>query len=266
MGERMRQEYQPPESLSEDEVSLRQTKAAVELYSEAVANASRRAEKLLREFETLGMVVGDLGLSLIRLGKYEDEEGSRCGAYTSLGSSARAIATDARRLGMAAVRVSRLARSATGESVSALEPLHTELALAPAVIEALQEREAALLTLQSIKEDMSRKQAAVEALESAAETSNGDLQKITKVQHLKNEVAALEAAAEVAQIEYDRVKSRNVEELKRYNAERAGEFRRMATAYSRVANIFESRESEVWRGTAEDLGVPQTGVETLEAL
>lgn len=240
LGERMRQEYRPPPALPEDELALRTTKAGVEAYAEVLATASRRAEKLLREFERLGAATGDLGLALIRLAKYEEEEGARGGggAYTELGAGARAVAADARRVGMAAVRTSRLARSATAESVSALEPLHTELALAPAVAEALAEREAALVTVDSIRDDIAKRSAALAVADAGRAVG------------LRNEVAALEAAADAAEGEYDRVKGRNLEELDRWRAERETEFTRMAEAYARVAAQFQGRAAEVWAGAA----------------
>jgi PX domain/Vps5 C terminal like len=244
LGERMRQEYKPPVSLPEDEITLRQTKAEVESYSEVLVQASRRAEKLLREFEHTGNVTGDLGLALIRLGKYEDEEGSKCGEYTDLGAGAKAIGAEARRVGMSAVRTYRLAKSATKESVTALEPLHTELALAPAVVEAFKEREAALVTVDTIRDGIAKK---AEAL-SLAENST-DLAQVRKAQTLRNEVASLEAACDAAEAEYERVKGRNMTELQRWREERKNEFTRMAVAYARVMAVFEERAAEVFHSS-----------------
>jgi hypothetical protein len=244
LGERMRQEYKPPTSLPEDEIALRQTKAEVEAYSEVLMHASRRAEKLLREFEHTGNVTGDLGLALIRLGKYEDEEGSKCGEYTDLGAGAKAIGAEARRVGMTAVRKYRLARQATANAVSALEPLHTELALAPAVVEALKEREAALVTVDTIRDGIAKK---AEAL-SIAEQST-DLNQVRKAQALRNEVASLEAACDAAEAGYEKVKGRNMTELQRWREERKNEFTRMAVAYARVMAVFEERAVEVFSNT-----------------
>lgn len=67
----------------------------------------------------------------------------------------------------AAVRLSRTSRAATGQAMTALEPLHDELAMAPAVAGALREREAALLTAQSMEEDIEKRRKAVAALEDA---------------------------------------------------------------------------------------------------
>ena len=241
LGERMRQEYKPPTSLPEEEITLRETKLQVECYAEVLAQASRKAEKLLREFEKVGVVTGDLGLALMRLGKYEDEEGSKCGAYTDIGAGARVIAGDSRRVGTAAIRTNRLARAATAQSVAALEPLHTELGLGPAVVQALKERESALVTVDSIREDIAKKSVALSAAEESMEVGN-----VKKAQNLRNEVASLEAACDAAEAEYERVKSRNQSELLRWRGERQAELKRMVEVYARVAAQFEERAADVW--------------------
>lgn len=229
---------------------LQEIKAGIESYAEAVSQASRRAEKVVRDFEHLGASVGDLGLSLIRLGKYEDEVGGACGAYTDVGAGARDIAADSRRLGMSSVRMSRFARSATAESMNALEPLHAELALVPAVVDALKEREAAMLTCQSIRDNIVKKKASIVMMESSTEYS-----KMKKVDALKNEVAALEIALEAAEGEYEKVKQRNVEELVRWQEERSLAYASMVESYGRVCAAYEERGMEVWNGVAEDFGM-----------
>jgi sorting nexin-1/2 len=244
LGERMRQEYKPVSSLPEDEIALRQTKAEVESYQGVLMQASRRAEKLLREFEHTGHVTRDLGLALIRLGKYEDEEGSKCGEYTDIGAGAKRIGADSCRVGRTAVKTYRLASSATNEAVSALEPLHTELALAPAVIEALEEREAALVTVDTIRDGIARR---AEALSTAEQST--DLNQVRKAQTLRNEVASLEAACDAAEAEYEKVKGRNTAELQRWREERKNEFTRMAIAYARIQAVFEQGTAEVFGST-----------------
>lgn len=239
MGERVRQDDpKHVRNLPSDEAELKTITTGVETYAEAVAHASRRAEKVLRDYEKLGMAVGDLGLALVRLGKYEDEEGSgKLGSYTELGTGARTMAANYRQSGIAAIRCSRLARSATSESVTALEPLHTELALAPAIVEALKDRESALLTTQSIKEDISRRRNALQAPNALPPA---------RVHVIQDELAALEAASEVADAEYERIKSRNQEELQRWGEERMQEYREMATSCARVMSTFYLRTGEVW--------------------
>jgi hypothetical protein len=242
LGERMRQDDPNHVSnLPPDEVRLRTITAGVESYAEAVAHASRRAEKVLRDYEKLGMTIGDLGLALVRLGKYEDEEGSgKLGAYTELGTGARTMAANYRQSGIAAIRCSRLARSATSECITALEPLHTELALAPAIVEALKDREAALLTKQSVKEDISRRRNALRAPNALP---------ASRVHSLQDEIAALEAASEIADGEYERIKSRNQEELQRWSKERMNEYEDMAASCERVLSTYYLRTGEVWNNS-----------------
>lgn len=54
----------------------------------------------MSKFEELGGVLGDLGLSLVKLAKFEDETGSRTGTYTEAGAAAKLISSDTRRIGM----------------------------------------------------------------------------------------------------------------------------------------------------------------------
>lgn len=156
--------------------------------------------------------MGDLGMSLIKLANYEEQEGGKCGQYTDIGLEARAIATDSRRIGAAAVRYRRLGRVAVGYLTQALAPLHDELALTPAALGALKERESALVTTHLIRDDIEKKRAAAVALEEAgALRFGGSSTKAKRVTQLQNEAAAAEATLTVAQTEYDRIKSRNVE-------------------------------------------------------
>lgn len=59
-----------------------------------------QAERLVSKFEELGSVTGDLGLSAIALAKFEDADGTQCGAYTDSAMASRTISADAKRVGM----------------------------------------------------------------------------------------------------------------------------------------------------------------------
>ncbi|DBB03248.1 TPA: hypothetical protein ACH3X3_010645 [Trebouxia sp. C0006] len=124
-------EPKDPAAFDQPEIDLRNEKLVVDEFLEKVAAASRKAERLVSKFEELGSVTGDLGLSAIKLAKFEDTDGSRCGAYTDSATASKSISADSKRVGMAAVRVSRLSRTATSSTALALAPLHDNLALAP---------------------------------------------------------------------------------------------------------------------------------------
>ncbi len=59
-----------------------------------------QAEKMVSQFEEMGNVLGDLGLALIAMAKYEDEEGARTGSYTDSSAASKDISADAKRVGM----------------------------------------------------------------------------------------------------------------------------------------------------------------------
>ena len=59
-----------------------------------------QAEKMVSQFEEMGNVLGDLGLALIAMAKYEDEEGARTGSYTDSSAASKDISADTRRVGM----------------------------------------------------------------------------------------------------------------------------------------------------------------------
>ena len=50
--------------------------------------------------EEAGDALGDLGMSLIKLSKYEDEEGGACGAYTATTAACKSMAAESKRVGM----------------------------------------------------------------------------------------------------------------------------------------------------------------------
>lgn len=149
---------------------------------------------------------------------------------------------------MAAVRTSRHSRMATSEYMTSLSPLHDELALAPAVVAALKEREAALLTVDTIKEDLERKKASLQQLEVSGDPNRG-----RKVSQYQNEIAALDAALASAEAEYERVKARNEEELVRWQSEKRSEFVRVQKGLTRVSGLLEESNAAVWKEVAGEL-------------
>lgn len=51
------------------------------------------------QFEDLGTALGDLGMALIRLAKYEDEDGAKTGSYTDSSAAAKDISANSKRIG-----------------------------------------------------------------------------------------------------------------------------------------------------------------------
>lgn len=249
-------EPKDPAGLDQPEIDLRNEKLVVDEFLEKVAAASRKAERLVSKFEELGAVTGDLGLSAIKLAKFEDSDGSRCGTYTDSAMASKNISADSKRVGMAAVRVSRLSRTATSSTALALAPLHDNLGLAPAASKALKEREAALLTLHAIEADLEKRRHSIVAIEEEGQkVFGGDKAKLRKTDNLKNEVAGLELAVQAASQEYDRVKTRNTQEVSRWKESRVQDFDAMLDNFAKIMSAYEDRTLSVWLEVAEQFGV-----------
>ena len=230
---------------------MQETRAGVESYSESLVEASRRCEKVVRELERLGSITGDVGLAFIRLAKYEDEFGGPVGQYSAFTSTTQKMASDSRRIGMASVRMSRLERTATEDALLSLDAVHTQLALAPAVIDALKEREDASITLCSIKDDLERKKKQLEVLDAAA--SSSDPVKLKKAEALKNDIAALEAAVTAAGSGYNEIKRRNLVELERWRRDRASEYHTMLQKFTSARSDYDMKASNEWQSVRSDL-------------
>lgn len=248
LGERMRQEYQSPPALPDDELRLREERVMAEEHQLRLAAASKSAERLLQAFEELERCTGDVGLSLKRLAKYEDEDGTKCGGYTDIGSCARNIASEVNKVSNATMRVTRLGINAVGDVVDALQPLHDELGLIPAVIDALREREDALLTVQSLEDDLGGRKREMSQLEEATvqNMSNGDNGRSSRVGKLRDEVEGLEAAVAAARAEYERVKERNLSELRRWRLERGQNLKKVAQGLARIQTLLAERQGQMW--------------------
>lgn len=252
-GEKIKQDYQAPPLLDDDELRLREHRVSLEeQYQSHLGAAGKAAERLLKEFEEMGRVMGDVGMCLMRVSKYEDEEGGRCGGYSDIGSGARTIAAETRHVAHSSVRLSRLSLAATGELARALQPLLDEMALSPAIVEALKEREGALLTVQALEDNLASKQREMQNLEGVAARSvaGGDVGRSQRLQKMRDEVAGLEAAIAAGRGEYERVKERNIEEIERHKQEKEAVFLKMTTDQATVQGLYKERERQVWEATS----------------
>lgn len=79
----------------------------------------------------MGSVFGDLGLSFIKLSKYEETEGTERAAYTETLDCAQSITAATKHTGIVLVRLARLARKVTGKMAQDLGELHDHLSFIP---------------------------------------------------------------------------------------------------------------------------------------
>ena len=261
MGGKMRQDVSGASLTYPDEESrLREIRAGVERYSEGLMELSRRCEKMISESERLASITGDVGLSLIRLAKYEDEYGGPTGQYSAFTSTTQKMASDSRRIGMAAVKMSRQERNATETTIASLGPINNQLAMVQAAIIAFKEREWAFLTVSNIQEDLTKAQASLLHLEQVNSANTlTDLGAVKKIEHLKNEIASLEAALRAAEVGYEEIKRRNLVDYQRWKEQKARDFCVVLDAVAHTRQTFGQAASEDWHTVAADLRHEHSG-------
>jgi hypothetical protein len=149
----------PPGGVRESDEAFLAAKARAAALERLLVDASARAERLVGRAAASCDALGDAGLALVRLSKFEEAEGARRGRFAARGAAQRLAAADARAAGAAAVRACRLGRAAAGQLAAQLAPLHGHLSLAPSVSRAVADRAEALLTWQTLAAEADAKRA-----------------------------------------------------------------------------------------------------------
>lgn len=235
--------------VAEDDAAFLEERDRVFRLEQELAIASLKAGRALECEEKFSDAMGELGLECVKLAKLEDGEAVRRGggAYGEEAQIGRDTALRARKMGNAAVRVSRLTRAAVGALSKSLQPMHEYLSLMPAVRRAVADRGDALLEWRRSAAETEVKKTRLARLET-------DITKMLQVDLLKREVAEATVAAERARGEYETVKARHVDEFSRLEKSRCASFKRMWLSFARTQAAHAERAVQVWRAVAEDLG------------
>lgn len=246
MGGAFGLETHKPKIVEEDTAFITEKDRVLRMEQE-LAIASQKAERVLAAEQKHSDALGELGLECLKLSKMEEEEAGRMGSYTAAGAACQDMASQARKMGNATIRISRLSRSANNASAKSLDPLHDYLGMMPAVRKAVADRAETLLTLQTHLADVDSKKARLAKLEM-------DFSKMHKAEMLRRELAADEAAAEAARTEYSHIQGRHQEEFRRLEESRSREFKAMWLAFARTQVRHTEKVLQVWRAVAEDMG------------
>lgn len=223
-----------------------------------LAAASAEAENMIKRMEKVADAFGDFGLSAIKTSKFEEDEGCRNGKYSESGEAIRATSVELKGTGTQAVRMSRLVRSATENTAAQLSHIHDYLGLMPATIGAMRDRDQAILTYQTLVNELKSKKSQIEKLEEAGKTKfGGDRNKTRKVHELNQDCEALEQAKEASYKEFQRIQERNVEELERFAKEKEVDFSQMLIGYAKVQAALAERTAMVWKDLGDDLKAGQ---------
>ncbi|KAM0953792.1 putative sorting nexin Vps5-like, AH/BAR domain superfamily, PX domain superfamily [Dioscorea sansibarensis] len=233
-----------PPVVEEDKEFL-ERKEKMQDLEQQLSTASQQAESLVKAQQDIGETLGELGLALIKLTKFENEE--------AMYNTQRIRAADIKLVATAAVKASRLYRELNAQSVKRLDSLHEYLGLMLAVHSAFSDRSSALLTVQTLMSDLSSLHIKAEKHEAASSRIfGGDRSRNRKAEELKEMIRATEDAKNCASREYERIKENNRSELERLDKERHADFLAMLKGF--VVNQVEYAEktSNVWSKVADE--------------
>ncbi|XWS74407.1 hypothetical protein CRYUN_Cryun02cG0213400 [Craigia yunnanensis] len=233
-----------PPVVEEDKMFM-EKKEWIHDLEQQLSNASQQAEALVKAQQDMGETMGELGLTFIKLTKFENEE--------AMFNSQRVRAADMKCLATAAVKASRFYRELNAQTVKHLDTLHEYLGLMLAVHGAFSDRSSALLTVQTLLSELSTLHSRAEKLEAASsKIFGGDKSRIRKIEELKETIRVTEGAKNVAIREYERIKENNMCELERLDNERRADFLNMLKGFVVNQVGYAEKISNVWAKVAEE--------------
>ncbi|XP_021676718.1 sorting nexin 2B isoform X2 [Hevea brasiliensis] len=194
----------PP--VAEEDKEFLEKKGRMHDLEQQLSNASQQAESLVKAQQDMGETMGELGLTFIKLTKFENEE--------AIFNSQRVRAADMKNVATAAVKASRFYRELNAHTVKHLDTLHEYLGLMLSVHGAFSDRSSALLTVQTLISELSSLHSRAEKLEAASsKIFGGDKSRIRKIEELKETIRVTEDAKHVAIREYERIKAGYAEKI-----------------------------------------------------
>ncbi|KAL1196855.1 Sorting nexin 2B [Cardamine amara subsp. amara] len=233
-----------PPVVEEDKEFL-EKKEKMQDLEQQIINASQHAESLVKAQQDMGETMGELGLTFIKLTKFENDE--------AVFNSQRGRANDMKNLATAAVKASRFYRELNSQTVKHLDTLHEYLGLMMAVQGAFADRSSALLTVQTLLSELSSLEARAEKLEAASsKVFGGDKSRIRKIEELKETIKNTEDAKNVAIRQYERIKENNWFEVERLDRERRADFLNMMKGFVVNQVGYAEKIGNVWAKVAEE--------------
>ncbi|KAL9247708.1 hypothetical protein vseg_021112 [Gypsophila vaccaria] len=209
-----------------------------------LTEASKQAESLVKAQQDMGDTMGELGLSFIKLTKFENE--------AALSDTQRTRATEMKNIATAAVKGSRVYRELNAKTVKNLDTLHEYLGVSLAARNAYSERASALLTVQTLLSELSSLQLKLEKLEAASSKVFGGDKSSQKIAELKETIKITEDSKNCAIREYERIKENNRGELERLDKDKRVDFFNMLKGFVHDQVSCAEKMANLWSRVAED--------------
>ncbi|XP_049406552.1 sorting nexin 2B isoform X1 [Solanum stenotomum] len=232
-------------SVDEEDKVFLENKERLHNLELQLSNASKQAESLVKAQQDMGDTIGELGLTFIKLTKFENERATV--------NTQRERATDMKNVATAAVKASRLYRELNSQTVKHLDILHEHLSLMLGIHHAFSDRSSALLTVQTLISELSSLNSRAEKLETAtSKIFGGDKSRVRKLEELKDSIRVTEDAKSCAIREYERIKENNQSEIDRINRERHVDFVNMLKGFVTNQVAYTERIGQEWSKVAEE--------------
>lgn len=231
--------------VEEEDKDFQEKKQRLQNLELQLSNASKQAELLVKAQQDMGETIGELGLTFIKLTKFENERATL--------NSQRERAADMKNVATVAVKASRLYRELNSQTVKHLDILHEHLSLMLGVHHAFSDRSSALLTVQTLISELSSLSSRAEKLETAtSKIFGGDKSRVRKSEELKDAIRVTEDAKSCAIREYERIKESNRSEIDRINRERHADFVKMLKGFITNQVAYTERIGQEWSKVAEE--------------
>ncbi|KAK3022293.1 hypothetical protein RJ639_045400, partial [Escallonia herrerae] len=232
----------PP--VDEEDKEFLEKKERLRDLEQQLSNASQQAESLVKAQQDMGETMGELGLTFLKLTKFENEE--------AVLNAQRIRAADMKNVATAAVKASRYYRGLNAQTVSHLDTLHEYMGLMLSVHTAFSDRASALLTVQTLLSELSSLNSRAEKLEtSSSKRFGGDKSRFRKVEELQEAIRVTEDAKNCAAREYERIKENNRIEIERLDAERKADFLNMLKGFVTNQVFYSEKIGSEWAKVAE---------------
>lgn len=214
-------------------------------FERCLTDVSKQAETLVKAQQDMGDTMGELGLSFIKLTKFENE--------AAILDTQRTRAAEMKGIATATVRASRMYRELNAKTVKNLDTLHEYLGFMLAAHNAYSDRANALLTVQTLLSDLSSLQSRAEKLEYASSrVFGGDKTRNHKAEELKETMRITEDSKNCAVREYERIKENNRTELERLEREKRTDFQKMLKGFVNDQVSSAEKMANLWSKVAED--------------
>ncbi|CAD6229288.1 unnamed protein product [Miscanthus lutarioriparius] len=235
----------PPPVEEEIDTKYLVHKAKLEDLEKHLVTASQQAEAFVKAYDDLRATTGLLGMSFIKLAKFEKEQATS--------SSQKRRAADISNFASAVVRVSRSQAKLNAEIVKHLGIIHEYMETMASVHNAFTARSNALLRVQNLSAELYFLHTRAGKLESVSSRGmDQERSRYQKIEELKETVRATEDAKAHALKELELIKENNMNEIKRFNKERRQDLVEMLKGFVSDQATYSDHFASIWTKVAEE--------------